>query len=58
MSLRIHHQHRQVAAGRAPDNFLDPERLTALEKKAARDAFVLVAKLQNLVIERYRSSIW
>jgi CBS domain-containing protein len=58
MSLRLHHQHGQAAAGRAPDNFLDPERLTALDKKTARDAFVLVAKLQNLVIERYRASIW
>jgi CBS domain-containing protein len=58
LSLRLHHQHGQVAAGREPDNFLDPERLTALDKKNARDAFVLVAKLQNLVIERYRASIW
>ena len=58
MSLRIHHQHAQVAAGREPDNFVDPERLSALEKKTAREAFGLVAKLQGLVIERYRASIW
>jgi len=58
MSLRIHHQHAQVAAGREPDNFVDIEVLSALEKKTAREAFGLVAKLQGLVIERYRSSIW
>jgi CBS domain-containing protein len=58
MSLRIHHQHAQVAAGREPDNFVDPARLSALEKKTAREAFGLVAKLQGLVIERYRASIW
>jgi CBS domain-containing protein len=58
MSLRIHHQHAQAAAGREPDNFVEPGRLSALEKKTAREAFGLVAKLQGLVIERYRSSIW
>jgi CBS domain-containing protein len=57
MSLRIHHQHAQVAAGMQPDNFVDPERLSILEKKTAREAFRLVAKLQGLVIERYRASI-
>ena len=58
MHLRIHHQHAQVAAGLEPDNFVDPDRLSALEKKTAREAFGLVAKLQGLVIERYRASIW
>lgn len=58
MSLRIHHQHAQAAAGQKPDNFLNPDRLNALEKKTAREAFGLVMKLQKLVIERYRASIW
>jgi CBS domain-containing protein len=58
MSLRIHHQHSRVVAGREPDNFVDPNSLSALEKKTAREAFALVAKLQGLVIERYRASIW
>ena len=58
MALRIHHQHAQVAAGREPDNFVDPDRLSALERKTAREAFGLVTKLQGLVIERYRASIW
>jgi CBS domain-containing protein len=57
MSLRIHHQYAQAAAGLEPDNFVDPERLSALEKKTAREAFGLVARLQGLVIERYRASI-
>ncbi len=58
MSLRIHHQYAQVVAGREPDNFVDPNGLSALEKKTAREAFGLVAKLQGLVIDRYRASIW
>jgi len=57
MHLRIHHQYAQVAAGREPDNFVDPDRLSALERKTAREAFGLVAKIQGLVIERYRASI-
>lgn len=58
MSLRIQHHHAQIAAGRELDNFVDPEFLSALEKKTAREAFRLVAKLQSLVIERYKASIW
>ena len=57
MSLRLHHQQGQVAAGREPDNFIDPDSLSALERKTAREAFSLVTRLQNLVIERYRASI-
>jgi CBS domain-containing protein len=58
MLLRIHRQQAQAAAGREPDNFVDPQELSALERKTAREAFGLVAKLQGLVIERYRASIW
>ena len=45
MSLRIHHQHAQVAGGREPDNYVDPARLSALEKKTAREAFGLLMLL-------------
>jgi CBS domain-containing protein len=58
MSLRMHHQHAQIVAGREPDNFIDIVALSALTKKTAREAFGLVAKLQDLVIKRYPSSIW
>ena len=50
MFLRIHHQQAQVAAGREPDNFVDPNELSALERKTAREVFGLVAKVQGLVI--------
>lgn len=58
MLLRIHHQHARAAAGLEPDNFVDPDELSALERKTAREAFRLVTKVQGLVIERYRASIW
>ena len=41
-----------MAAGPEPDNFVDPDELSALERKTAREAFALVAKVQGLVIER------
>lgn len=56
--LRVHHQRDRVAAGRAPDGFVSPGRLSNLEKKTLRDAFALISRLQGLVIERYRASIW
>ena len=58
MLLRIHHQQAQVAAGREPDNFIDPNELSALERKTAREAFGLVAKVQGHVMARYRASLW
>jgi len=58
MLLRIRHQLAQSTAGLGPDNFVDPDELSALERKTAREAFRLVTKVQGLVIERYRASIW
>lgn len=58
MLLRVHHQQSQVTTGQAPDNFVDPNALSALERQTAREAFGLVAKVQGLVIIRYRASIW
>lgn len=58
MLLKIHHQQVHVATGRGPDIFVDPSKLSALERKTAREAFGLVAKIQSLVIARYQASIW
>jgi len=58
MLLRIHHQYEQISTGRTPDNFIDPKRLGSLEKRLIKDAFHLIAKIQKLIIERYKSLIW
>ena len=58
MLLRIHHQYEQISTGRAPDNFIDPRLLGSMEKKSIREAFHLAAKIQKLIIERYKSLIW
>jgi len=49
---------RSIHRGLGPDNFVDPDELSALERKTAREAFRLVTKVQRLVIDRYRASKW
>ena len=58
MLLRIHHQLEQIEAGREPDNFINPKALSNLQKKTMRDAFHLIEKVQGMIIERYKPSIW
>jgi CBS domain-containing protein len=58
MLLRIHHQFSQLSVGGAPDNFIDPNKLSGLEKRSIKDAFHLITKVQDLIIERYKSLIW
>jgi CBS domain-containing protein len=58
MLLRIQHQYEQIKAGKMPDNFINPNRLSNLEKKSIKDAFQLISRLQDMVIELYKSMIW
>ena len=57
MLLRIHHQFEQIEAGIEPDNFINPNTLSNLEKKTIKDAFHLISRIQELIIERYRNMI-
>lgn len=57
MLIRIRHQYEQVLQGSMPDNFIDPEKLSNLEKKLLKDTFQLISKLQDLLIERYKLMI-
>lgn len=58
MLLRIHHQYEQIRTGKAPDNFVNPNNLSHLERRSIKDAFSLVSNVQDLIIERYKSFIW
>lgn len=58
MHLRIEHQFRQIEAGIEPDNFINPNNLSSLEKRIMRDAFTLISKMQDILIERYKPLIW
>ncbi len=58
MLLRIHHQYQQLSSGHEPDNFINPNRLSNLEKRSIKEAFQLISKVQDMIIERYKSLIW
>ncbi|MGE5172505.1 MAG: DUF294 nucleotidyltransferase-like domain-containing protein [Betaproteobacteria bacterium] len=58
MLLRIHHQYEQISSGEVPDNFINPNRLSNLEKRSIKEAFQIISKVQDLIIERYKSLIW
>lgn len=57
MLLRIRHQYEKVLQNKMPDNFIDPESLSNLEKKLLKDTFQLISKLQDILIERYKLMI-
>ncbi|OGW36068.1 MAG: hypothetical protein A2010_12995 [Nitrospirae bacterium GWD2_57_9] len=57
MLLRIHNQFEQIEAGRFPDNFINPSRLSNLEKRTIREAFGLITKMQDHIIEVYKHMI-
>jgi CBS domain-containing protein len=57
MMLRIHYQFEQIKEGRSPENFINPDMLSNLEKKTIREAFHLISKLQGTVVEMYRPLI-
>lgn len=57
MLLRIQHQFQQVRDGVRPDNFINPEMLSNLQKKTIKEAFHLIAKIQGFIVESYRPFI-
>lgn len=57
MLLRMRYQYEQVLKGNMPNNFIDPESLSNLEKKLLKDTFQLISKLQDILIERYKLMI-
>jgi len=55
--LRIHHQCRQLESGKAIDNFIHLETLSHLERKSLKDIFRLILRIQDLLMERFKSFI-
>ncbi|MFH0727034.1 MAG: putative nucleotidyltransferase substrate binding domain-containing protein [Pseudomonadota bacterium] len=52
--LWLQHRHDQVRQGLPAHPFLNPERLNSLEKKALQEAFSLISKVQDLLMEKYQ----
>ncbi len=53
--LRIAHQARQLAQGKAPDNFLALEELSNFERSHLKEAFLVVQTVQGVLAQRYQS---
>jgi CBS domain-containing protein len=55
--LRVHRQYRQLEAGQPIDNFIRLDGLSNLERQSLKKAFRLILKVQDQVIDRYKSFI-
>ena len=47
--LRLEHQVQQLRAGRQPDDYIDPARLSRLTRTYLKDAFRAVAAIQKQI---------
>lgn len=54
-TLRVQHQVRQIRAGLKPDNYISPEELSPLERSHLKDAFSLIATIQETLGQRYQA---
>ncbi|MEX0959091.1 MAG: putative nucleotidyltransferase substrate binding domain-containing protein [Burkholderiales bacterium] len=52
-TLRAQHQARQLRAGQAADNYLAPDELSSLERSHLKDAFGVIATLQDALAKRF-----
>lgn len=51
--LRIHHQMEQIEGAIPPDNFINPVKLGSLERKSLKEAFHIISKIQEAIIDQY-----
>jgi CBS domain-containing protein len=54
-TLRVQHQARQLRGGGKADNFIAPAELSALERSHLKDAFGIIATMQQTLEQRYPS---
>ncbi len=53
MSLRLRHQFQQIAQRVEPDNFINPDELTVMEKKMLKESFKLISLVQDATMKKY-----
>jgi len=53
---RLNHQVRQIRRGETPDNFLQPESLSAFERSHLKDAFSVIKNLQGALEHAFGKS--
>ncbi|MCX8027504.1 MAG: DUF294 nucleotidyltransferase-like domain-containing protein [Thermodesulfovibrionales bacterium] len=57
MLLRIQNQLAKIKEGKTPDNFINPEHLTNLQRRLLKQTFNLISNVQVYIIDRYKSMI-
>lgn len=55
--LRMQHQFQQIRSGEPADNLVDPRALSTSEVKSLKDAFRLISRVQDLIVEQYRPGL-
>lgn len=53
MSLRLRRQLQQIQEGEEPDNFIDPGELGRMEKRTLKEAFKIIAAVQDAAVKKY-----
>ena len=53
--LRMQHQARQIQRGEQADNFISPEKLSALEREHLKDAFKVIQTMQLALENRFKA---
>ena len=56
--LRLECQLQQVRQGELLSNYIDPDKLTQLQRSLLKEAFRAAARGQALIEERFRTAIW
>ena len=57
LHLRLVHQLEQIEAGGQPNNYIQPDRLTTLEKRTLREAFGVVGALHEVLRDTFHLRI-
>ena len=53
--VRLQHQAKQIENGQKPNNYVPPEELSALERRHLKDAFEVIATMQESMASRYQA---
>ncbi|WP_176637859.1 DUF294 nucleotidyltransferase-like domain-containing protein [Desulfolutivibrio sulfoxidireducens] len=57
LQVKLSHQLAQVEAGRPPDNFIDPGRLSDLDRTTLRQAFGVIGAMQTFLKDMFRLNL-
>ncbi len=54
MQLRLENQLRMIEANQAPDNYIDPDELSDVDKQTLKEAFAVIGRIQAYVKSEFK----